>query len=491
MMNKFYWLIIIFCLIANISVAQNLTALVVDKQSGNPIPYAAIKIDDFKGVITNDEGLFTVKIDDIKYIQVSCLGYKELEVTIEEIRANNYKIELQTAVNQLNEVIVSNKLPSVDSIIVRVRKNFYNNHNLDLTALDVFSRQTNYFDFEDFEFDVKKASTLPKNELRELKQNADSLNKAVMKSSSKNFEDFSGKLYILEKDSTKLVVDQLTNLVDRKNDYSVDIIQDKAQIIFLKALDTNTTYKVRTGIFRIEDSLDIEMNDLKEEYSDTTNNSALKAQLAYNLLDVRNFENHILDDLLNTKYYNFTIRDIVYTDGEMAYVLDFTPAKGKSKFAGTLIVMANSYAIKRIDYAFAPGKRGTKVNLKLIAGIKYVEESEYGIIHFSKDPDNLYKPFYLQKGSVNYVYVNRPFTFVENSKEKNKFGFNLSIEGRVVQKSELLFTGQSSITPEEFVTITEAKKVNIITLEKYTPSIWEDRQILEPVEEMKSFTVKN
>jgi hypothetical protein len=89
------------------------------------------------------------------------------------------------------------------------------------------------------------------------------------------------------------------------------------------------------------------------------------------------------------------------------------------------------------------------------------------------------------------VYVNRPFTFVENSKEKNKFGFNLSIEGRVVQKSELLITGQSPITPDEFAAITEAKKVNIITLEKYTPSIWEDRQILEPVEEMKSFTVKN
>lgn len=361
---------------------------------------------------------------------------------------------------------------------------------MDLTSLDVFSRQTNYFDFEDFEFDVNKASTLPKNEMRELKQNADSLNKVVMKSSSKNFEDFSGTLYILEKDSTKLVVDKLTNLVDRKNDYSLEIIQDIAQIIFLKALDTTAIYKVRTGIFRIEDSLDIEMNDLKEEYANTTNNSVLKAQLEYNLLDIRYLENHILDDILNTKYYDFTMRDIVYTNGEMAYIINFKPHKGKSKFAGTLIVMANSYAIKRIDYAFAPGKRGTKVNLKLIAGIKYVEESETGTINFSRDDNNTYKPFYIQKGSINYVYVNRPFTFVENSKEKNKFGFNLSNEGRVVQKSEMLIKGQSLITPEEFAAIVEAKKVNIISLEKYTPSIWEDQQILEPVEEMKTFTVK-
>ena len=310
-MNKFYWLSILFCLVTKFSISQNLTALVVDKQSGNPVPYAAIKIDDFKGVITDEEGLFTVKIDEIKFIEVSCLGYKELKINIEDIRANNYKIELETAVNQLNEVIISNKLPSADSIIVRTRRNFYTNHTIDLTALDIFSRQTNYFDFEDFEFDVKKASVLPKKELQELKQNADSLNKAVMKSSSKNFEDFSGKLYILEKDSTKLVVEKLTNLVDRKNDYSVEIIQDKAQLIFLKALDSNATYKVRTGIFRIEDSLDIEMNDLKEEYANTTNNSTLKAQLEYNLLDIRYLENHLFDNILNIKYYDFTIRDIV------------------------------------------------------------------------------------------------------------------------------------------------------------------------------------
>lgn len=490
-MTKFYWLPVFYWFTLYASIGQNLTALVVDKQTGNPIPYAAIKIDEFKGVITNEEGLFSVKLSDVKFIEVSCLGYEELKITVEDIRSNNYKIELKSAVNQLNEVIISNKLPSIDSIIARTKRNFYNNHNLDLTLLEVFSRQTNYFDFEDFEFDIKKASTLPKNELQELKQNADSLNSAVMKSSSKNFEDFSGKLYILEKDSTKLTVDKLTNLVDRKNDYSVEIIQDKAQIIFLKALDTNTTYKVRTGIFRIEDSLDIEMNDLKEDYSNTTNNSTLKEQLEYQLLDARNLDNYLLGNILDVKNYSFALRDIVYTDGEMAYIMDFKPAKGKSKFAGTLIVMANSYAIKRVDYAFAPGKRGTKVNLKLIAGIKYVEEAENGTIHFSKDSNNLYKPFYIQKETINYVYVNRPFTFVENSKEKNKFGFNLGIEGRVVQKSELLFTGQSAITPEEFGMITEAKKVNIITLEKYTPSIWEDRQILEPVEEMKTFSVKN
>lgn len=51
----------ILCLVVNCSIAQNLTALVVDKKSGDPIPYAAVKIDDFKGVITNDEGLLLLK----------------------------------------------------------------------------------------------------------------------------------------------------------------------------------------------------------------------------------------------------------------------------------------------------------------------------------------------------------------------------------------------------------------------------------------------
>jgi len=74
----------------------------------------------------------------------------------------------------------------------------------------------------------------------------------------------------------------------------------------------------------------------------------------------------------------------------MADVLNFASAKGKSKFAGTLIVIANSYSIKRIDHAFAPGKRDTKVNLKLIAVITYIVASEFGIVYDSKDANNLY-----------------------------------------------------------------------------------------------------
>lgn len=488
-MNQFKSVIIFTLFSAFIVQSQSLSAIILEKGTGNPIPYAAVKIDDFNGVITNEEGLFTVNINQIKFIEISCLGFKELRLTVEDVRALNYKIELQAAVNQLNEVIVSNKLPSIDSIIANVRREFKANHQLDHSVLDVFSRETSFFAFDDFEFDVKKASTLPKKELAFLKQNADSLNRAVLSSNSKKFQDFSGKFYSLQIDSTKLTVDKLTNLVDLKNDYSVDLIQDKAQKIFLKVLDTNLTYKVKTGIFKVEDSLDMKVEDFKDDNL-TTTTAYLKSDLKSLLYDAQILQSRILGDILDTKAYQFYLRDITYTDGNMAYILDFVPNKGKSKFAGTLIIMDNNFAVKRLDYTYASGKRGTKVNLKLIAGVKFVEEAEAGTIHFSLDINGLYKPFYMQKETRKYVYVNRPFTFIENSISKNKFGFNITMEGRMIQKSELLFTGASSITAEQFETITEAKTIDILTLSKYTPSVWEDRQVLEPVEEMRSFTVE-
>lgn len=33
-------------------------------------------------------------------MEISCLGFKELTITVEKIRANNYKVDLETTVTQ-------------------------------------------------------------------------------------------------------------------------------------------------------------------------------------------------------------------------------------------------------------------------------------------------------------------------------------------------------------------------------------------------------
>lgn len=488
-MNKFISVIIFTLLSAFIVQSQSLSAIILEKGTGNPIPYAAVKIDDYNGVISNEEGIFTINNPNVKSIIISCLGFQELEISIDAIIKADYKIELETSVNQLNEILISNKLPNIDSIIFNIRKNFKQNHDLANTELELFSRRTSYFDFKNFEIDVKKAQAIPKKALSELNDEVSRLTSNVIKSNSKSFNDFSGNLFIGDSSKTKLIPKQSTELVDVKNDYSVEKVQERSQTIFLKALDTNLTYKVRTGIFKVEDSLSFNEITVKDEPS-THSVKELKSRLTPLLSNIQNFENTIIGEILDTKLYDFSIRDVTFTDGSMAYVIDFKPRKGKAKFAGTLIVMSNNYAIKRLDYSFAEGKRGTKVNLKLIAGVKYVEEGELGSIHFEKDIDNRYKPFYIQQNSVNYVYVSRPFTFIENSSNKNKFGFKILIEGRMVDKSEMLVTGSKSITQNGFDSLEEPKNIRFTKLSQYTPSIWENQQVLEPLEDMKTFIVK-
>lgn len=488
-MNKFIVTSIFTLFSVFILHSQSLSAIILEKGTGNPVPYAAVKIDDYNGVISNEEGVFTIANVNTKSLIISCLGFQELEISVDAIIAANYKIELEASVNQLNEILLSNKLPNIDSIIFNIRKNFKQNHDLADTELELFSRRTSYFDFENFELDVKKAQALPKKALSELNEEVKHLTSNVTNSKSKSFNDFSGSLSVGDSSKTKLLPKQSTVLVDIKNDYSVDKIQEKSQTLFLKALDTNLTYKVRTGIFKLEDSLSFNEVNTKEAPM-THSVGELKSRLNPLLSSIQNFENTIIGKILDTKYYDFSIRDIAYTDGSMAYVIDFSPRKGKSKFAGTLIVMANSYALKRIDYNFAEGKRGSKVNLKLIAGIKYVEEAELGSIHFEKDNNNMYKPFYIQQNSIKYVYVSRPFTFIENSASKNKFGFNILIEGRMVDKNEMLVTGSKSISQTDFHSIEEPKTISFTKLNKYTPSIWENQQVLEPLEDMKNFVIK-
>ncbi|WP_334113341.1 carboxypeptidase-like regulatory domain-containing protein [Paucihalobacter sp.] len=469
--------------------SQSLSAIIVEKTNGNPIPFAAVKIDEYNGVISNDEGVFTINNPNVKSVIISCLGFQELEISIENIRKANYKIELEASVNQLNEIIISNKLPNLDSIIFNIRKNFKHNHDLANTELEIFSRGTYYFDFENFGLDVKKAQALPKKSVSELNTAINQLTSNVVSSKSKSFNDFSGNLFITDSIKTKLIPKQSTVLIDIKNDYSVEKVQEKSQLIFLKALDTNLTYKVRTGIFKVEDSLSLKSTKAKDK-APIHNVDELKSRVYPLLSNIHNFENTIIGKILDTKFYDFSIRDVAYTDGSMAYVIDFTPRKGKAKYAGTLIVMANNYALKRFDYSFAEGKRGTKVNLKLIAGVKYVEEGEFGSIHFEKDSNDKYKPFYIQQNKINYIYVNRSITFIENSKAKNKFGFEILIEGRTVEKKEMLVTNSQNITHHKFSSVEEPKNIEYTKLNKYTPSIWENQQVLEPLEDMKTFVVK-
>ena len=485
--------LIIVSLSVSSTFSQNLTAKIIDKQTGKPIPYANIKTSKYSGVISNEEGYFTIHAEDdnLKTLIISCLGYQNKTLNIQDIKTLNFIIPLEEAINQLNEVYISNKVPNANAIIAKVKEKLDNNYKPNLNKYNIFHRRTGYANFKSLDFEIEKASHVNTKTLEEANANLSTLSKTIRDSDMIHFTDFKGEFYSLNKDSSKLVVSKATKLIDYKNDFSIDDIQEKAQHIILKYLDTTKTYKLKTGIFKIEDSLSLKDDDFKDKQEDEFELSHLNNETKSLIRKSQFYDDSFLNKLLDTDLYDYTIEDLVYNNSELNYIITFTPKKGKAKYSGKLFVSDVNYAITRVDYAYYKDRHGQKINLKLVLGIKYIANVSEGTILFEKYSNGTYHPKYLKRTTGSYFYVNREVKFIENSKAKNKVSFSFKIEGDNRNKEELLFTTNTTLNLEDFAAAKQDKVAPYTILTMFEKTIWDNEETLEPLQEMKDFGGKD
>ncbi|WP_422079852.1 carboxypeptidase-like regulatory domain-containing protein [Ulvibacterium sp.] len=90
---------------------------VIDRATGNPIPYVNIGIvAKGMGTVSNEDGLFRLQadipdLDEKNVVLFSCLGYKTLEIPLSRLRPVNNehsKIKMAPEAMELNEVVVTN-----------------------------------------------------------------------------------------------------------------------------------------------------------------------------------------------------------------------------------------------------------------------------------------------------------------------------------------------------------------------------------------------
>jgi hypothetical protein len=485
---KQYIILFIFFSSSIACISQNITAKVIDQATQNPIPFAAIKTDAFTGVISNEEGYFTlIETADQSQITISCLGYKNKTISIEAVKAQNFIISLEESINELNTVYISSKKPNADSIIALARQNLSKNYANKLYQHEIFSRETAFIDFKKLDFEIEKTSHVKKRNLESANQSLDSLSRAIINSKTSHFKDFKATLLVNDSLKTKLIVDKAAELIDQKNNLSIEEVQNKAQHIILKYLDTTLTYKLKTGMFKIEDSL-----SLKEDFGDENNKNEydidnLKGQTNYLLKRSQFYENSMLSKILDASLYDYSFQDISFFNNELIYVINYQPKKSKSKYTGKIFITDDSFAVTKVDFEFADGKRGNKLNLKLLLGVKYIENMRKGTVLYQKDITNIYHPYYIKFEEGRYFYVSRPLKFIENSKDRNKTSFDFTVEGNILTKQELLLTKNTKINQNIFNNQTEIKKVPYLILNKYDASIWNQDQTLEPLKEMKDF----
>ncbi|TNJ44553.1 hypothetical protein KFZ70_00800 [Tamlana fucoidanivorans] len=471
--------------------SQHITAQLIDKNNGRSIPYASIKTGVYKGVISNEEGYFTIysENNNIKSVTISCLGYLNKTISIDDIIAFNYIIKLEEAVHKLNAVYLSNKPPNADSIIAKVKAHTPINYKSELNHYAIFRRTTDYIDFKSLEFEIEKASHIKKHQLEAANKSLNALSNKIKNSDIKEFADLKGELYVLDKDSSKLEVEKATKLLDHKNDFSMEEVQDKAQNLVLEYLDTTKTYKLKTGLFKIEDSLALNKGDFKDEHNKNEYKTAsLNKKLRSFLKRAQYYDNSFLFKLLDFEYYNFKYQNMTYDNNELTYIIHFTPKKSKAKYTGKIYVNQNTYAITRLDYAFYKNRHGDKLNLKFLLGIKFNENMSEGTLLFKKDSNNMYHPKYLKRTNGSYFYVNRDVKFIENTHAKKKVNFSFKLEGDARNKEELLFISSNELTLDDFNSIKQDSIVTFSVLSTFDKTLWEKEETLEPSTEMKTFS---
>ena len=201
-------------------------------------------------------------------------------------------------------------------------------------------------------------------------------------------------------------------------------------------------------------------------------------------------KNSNFDFITDYKKYNFTIEKALTYNDELVYVLHFEPNKGGSKYSGEIYVSADTYAVLKAKYTIADGKRGQKINLKLLLGIKYEELNREVLIIFNKNQSNSYSLKYLKTKFEQYMYINRSFTFIENSKDRSdrmKLKLDILSEGINTTEDELLVIDSTPLTSSDFNKIKQKKKIAVEIIDQYDPSLWSNYTIITPDQAIKDF----
>src|SRR5690554_1470150 len=480
----------ILCLFGSIcsNFAQQISGKVLTK-TNEPIPFATIQIGENHGVITNEEGSFSIETEGFKAsdsVYISCMGFEKIGLELQEFSSKTYK--LNEHVNELYEVYLTNKPLTIDSIMYYVNRNLKRNYKPDLVSYDIFSRRTEYIVGKDADFKIDKSTGFKKKQLEAFNKDFDNLESSLLNNKSKQYTEFVGKLHVKDNETSKLEVDKAIRLLDERNDQSVEKLAEKGQELILKHLDKDKIYTVKSGWFKVSDSVSLnEENNNKME--DTINSLKFIRNMVQKMVNDHGFSSKtILNFITDTRKYEYEIKDITFIGSEMVYVIGYTSKRSSADFEGTFYVSHETFAILKADYKFAKGRIGEKLNLKLLLGVKYIEQNKKGFVIYKKHNAGYYYPNYMTDKLDRYFYVDRPVKFKDNNSSE-KVAFDFKVEGVFKEKNEILIMDESQISSSEFNATKEKRKIDYETLKAFDPNYWKDYNVLEPLKEMKEFKV--
>ncbi|MFT5251789.1 MAG: hypothetical protein ACI87N_000780 [Flavobacteriales bacterium] len=502
----------LFLLVLSIQVglAQNIKGKIIDINTKETIPYANILINKSESIISNGEGNFTLSENNSKdntTLLISYLGYVNQQLTVSDLKNNDFTIALSPGIFELNDVAVSNKKPNPYEIMANVKANLASNYKSDgAPSKDLlFYRNSEYFNPKTIEVEIDKSPGFNKQALVKVNSDLKTFSTGLIRNPPKEFTDILCNYYttnIKKGDKTlfvsKLDVLKATKLKNEGSAVSSEELEKKAMNMMLQHLDSTKFYRVKSGLFGSRDSISLRKDFNRKR--DQKKTKEIKNQLTATKTNLNSFlignnftQSEKYNFIKQPELYDYTYEGTTYTaENEFAYVLSFKPRRSKAKYVGKLYVSENDYAVLRADYTLDEGEKLNSFNMKILLGIKAAENRSTGTIIYKKKSDG--SGYYLNYATIErgqYFYVSRPLKFIELTREdKDVLSLDIKVEGNSSSKIEFLNLSRSTIAAASIEKIKE-DDFKYLTIKAYDPKIWKDYNAIEPLEEMKRFKASN
>ena len=487
--------------------AQSISGKIIDSETGETLSYANIQINGKENIVSNAEGNFTVSQKDSdanSLLTVSFLGYKNVNITVSELKAANFIIKLQPGVFEMDTVYISNTnfKNNPDSIMVNVKKNLSRNYQSTSKPAKkmLFYREGTAFKPIKLKVEMTKSTGYKKRDLKGSNAELQAFTSQLVSHPAQEFTDMLCNYYTAQKTvndksfiHSKLEVVKAVKLKDKNRSVDFKELQEAASKIVFKHLDTTKYYRIKSGLFGTRDTVlhGNSFNSKKER-----ENNAKKSAITTAKYDVTSFmtsssimHNSKFDFINKQELYEYIYAGATQSDkDEWVYVINFKPRKSAAKYAGTLYVAEKDFAVVRADYTLGEGKKLGGVNLKFLLGIKQSENLSRGtVIYKEREGEPGYYLQYASEETGSYIYVNRPLKFIEITEgDKDEVAFDIKVEANMLDKQEYFVISHTASTESAFDDAKESE-FNYIQLDGYDPNIWKDYTTIEPLQEMKQF----
>lgn len=486
-------ILLVLVLISTESFTQTFSATLIDKKTNEPIPFATIQYAKNKGVITNEEGLFSFifknKITKLDSVHISSMGYESKAFPLSQ--KLDSLILLAPKTFELNSVFLSSNPLEVKEIIEKVKENLVDNYKVSLSKKKIFFRQSDLNKMKKVDFGFKKSTIEELN-----KQLIDSIADLVPRQ-SEYYKEVVGDFYG-DYSKHKFHIDKAAELYDKSKDVSMDGLSDKIERIFKENVKPDSYIKIKSGIF----STKVQLDSLQKEHQEESE-AIVKVENTDNQNFLQEIKDHIsslyeelffnedskIDVFRKSNRYKFELKDYTYIDNDPVYIIDFSP-KGKKDFTGTMYVNVEDYAVMRFEFDnVRPIKRFG------LFGITYRHNVFKGKMLFTKDTENGYSPKYLELTSGVLFGLDRPLKVIEKNKhvkgrrKQNELSLALDIVMTQNQKYELVVFDSENISDSKYNSTIENKDLKATHLNKYDSKFWEGFTIMEPNAAIKAFEV--